>query len=213
MLAKRRAIQIKNLKIRWYSSFGKAEEGFNEDDLDPDTNQKLKREFSEGGNRGSSTHSSALVKVREFFDKYKPPPSPPPKAPKKEWLLRRQPEPEEVVDRQRDPGPPIGDVEAEKAWLDYRVNAPLNSNPLVTQSSEFLKMSNEIENSKNTRIAKRSPFNASQRYIPSFESEDRSRGVSWNAVAPMHQDWLNQSNPHQLSSHDDISNVHRKSRR
>lgn len=196
MLVRRRTLQIKNLKIGWFSSFGKAEEGFNEEDLDPDTNQQLKREFSEGGSRGSSTHSSALVKVREFFDKHKPPPSPPPKAPKKEWLLRRQPEPEEVAEKERDPGYPIGDVEAEKEWLDYRANPAPNSNPLVTQSSEFLKMSNEIENSKITRMAKRSPFNASQRYIPSFESEDRSRNVSWNAVAPMHQDWINQSNPY-----------------
>eukprot|EP00210_Caulerpa_lentillifera_P003184 g3043.t1 len=189
MLARRRTFRIIDLKVCWRSSFGKAAEGYDEDD--PEDNQELKRKFSEPSNDGSGPQSSTLVKVRDFFNKYKPPPAPPPKAPKKEWLLRRMAEPEEVADPRNIPGPPIGDLEAEREWLNLGTNQQSISKLLVTDSIEFQKMNKEVESAESMRMAKRSAFNASQRYIPSFESEHKSRNVSRNKLSQMQEDWLN----------------------
>ncbi len=144
--------------------------------------------------------STSLLKVKEFFQKHKPAPKPPAPQPKKEWLLRRLPEPEEVLEKQED-APPIGDIEAERKWLNFGDNQTRGRQPLITHSREFRRMARHIEHDMDPRRVER-PRNipgqkVSRAFTPNSIKNSTFRQYNRPGYSGDWQgDWLHQSTRH-----------------
>lgn len=189
MLPRRRLCWIGQRALCGNVYYGGTAEGY--EDEESESQKELQKKFS-GSENGRNRETRSLAKVREFFDKHKPPPAPPPKAPKKKWLLQRLPEPEEVTEDKKDTAPAAGDVEAEKEWLHFGKDGSRSTKPLVTQTEEFQRMRRELEDEIHSKKPLKNPFNASQRYIPSFETDRRPTTSTSPSPAELSEDWLHQ---------------------
>lgn len=134
-------------------------------------NETLERRF---GITEKDEHSSAsALKVKEFFQKHRSPPKPSPPQPRKEWLLRRRPEPEEITEKPSEL-PPFGDIEAEKEWLNFGTHKIHGRQELITQTTEFKQIAQEIDREMGSTIARRQRSTRPTQYVPAFTADSKS---------------------------------------